>query len=165
MTDLSIVPAEAGAAESLAALHRASFDEPWDAPSIAAILAMPGSFALLAVPDTDGARSASPAGFVLLRIAADEAEILTIAVDPALRRAGVGRRLVEAASALALAHGASALFLEVAEDNAPALALYEGAGFRTVGTRPGYYRRAGGAVSAFTMRLDLAGFRPQGAGA
>ncbi|MGB5949256.1 MAG: GNAT family N-acetyltransferase [Parvibaculum sp.] len=165
MTGLSIVPAEAGAAESLAALHRASFDEPWDAPSIAAILAMPGSFALVAVRDAGAAGSRLPVGFVLLRVAADEAEILTIAVDPALRRAGVGRRLVEAAAALALAHGASALFLEVAEDNAPALALYEGQGFRTVGRRPGYYRRAGGVVSALTMRLDLAGLRPQGAGA
>lgn len=149
---LSIVAVDAGSVERLAALHRASFDEPWDADALAELLALPGTFGLMAVEESMGA----PFGFVLLRIAADEAEILTIAVDPHRRERGVGRKLIEAAAVVAVARGAAALFLEVAEDNAPALGLYEGTGFRTVGRRPGYYRRATGAVAARTMRLDLA---------
>lgn len=149
---LSVAAVDAGSVERLAALHRASFDEPWDADALAELLALPGTFGLMAVEESLHA----PLGFVLLRIAADEAEILTIAVDPHRRRRGVGRKLIEAAAAVAVARGAAALFLEVAEDNAPALGLYEGAGFRTVGRRPGYYRRATGAAAARTMRLDLA---------
>ena len=151
MSGVSVLLADEGTAGRLAAIHRASFDDPWDAEAMAGILAMPGHFGLIAI------EHGTPAvGFVLVRIAADEAEILTIAVDPGRRRAGLGRRLVEAARALALAGGAVALFLEVADDNAPAIALYESQGFRVVGMRPGYYRRAGGAVAARTMRLDLA---------
>lgn len=136
-------------AERLAALHRLSFDEPWDAASIASVLHMSGALGWMAL---DG----GVAGFVLLRVAADEAEILTIAVDPARRRHGLGRMLVDAASTSARALGARTLFLEVAEDNGPAQALYERAGFLTVGVRPGYYRRGDAAVAARTMRLDLA---------
>lgn len=148
---VSIVAVDAGSVERLAALHRASFADPWDAAAIAGLLALPGTFALAAVAENpDG-----PLGFVLLRVAADEAEILTIAVDPGRRRRGIGRRLIEAAAAASIARGASALFLEVAEDNGPALRLYEGMGFRTVGARPGYYRRAAAAVAARAMRLDL----------
>lgn len=149
---VSVVAVDAGSVERLAALHRASFDEPWDADALAELLALPGTFGLMAIGETP----AVPRGFVLLRLAADEAEILTIAVDPACRRQGIGRALAAAAAATAVAGGATALFLEVAEDNGPARALYEGAGFRIVGRRPGYYRRATGTVAACTMRLDLA---------
>lgn len=123
-------------AAALAALHAAAFESPWSAGELAALLAAPGVFAL-----------AEPGeGFVLARVAADEAEILTLAVAPAARRRGLGRRLTEAAAELAAAQGAASLFLEVAEDNAAGRGLYAAAGFVEAGRRPGYYARPGTAA-------------------
>jgi len=123
-------------AATLAALHAAAFDRPWNADEIAALMATPGVFAL----------TIDLQGFILCRAIADEAEILTLAVDPARRRAGVGRALVEAAAALAAQGGAGSLFLEVSADNAAALALYAAAGFGRVGLRRGYYVSGADAV-------------------
>ncbi|MBI1404679.1 MAG: GNAT family N-acetyltransferase [Caulobacter sp.] len=136
-------PAEAGA---LAALHAAAFDAPWSATDIANLLDSPGAFAL-----------ALPEGFILARALVGEAEIITLAVTPAARRQGLARRLLEAAVVQAMALGAETMFLEVAEDNAPALALYARSGFAQVGRRRGYYARPGGAVpvDALVMRLTL----------
>lgn len=121
-------------AAALAALHAAAFDAPWSPRELAALLASPGVFALAAADE----------GFVLARVVLDEAEILTLAVAPAARRRGLGRRLTDAAADLAVARGATRLFLEVAEDNAPARALYAAAGFVEAGRRRGYYPRPGG---------------------
>ncbi|MFP6745159.1 MAG: GNAT family N-acetyltransferase [Alphaproteobacteria bacterium] len=108
----------------------------------------PGGFAFIAHA---GGRAA---GFVLGRTTGDECEILTLAV---LRRRGLGRALVERLLARAATDGATTVFLEVAEDNKSAGCLYAGAGFTTVGRRPGYYRRRGRpAVAARVLRLDLA---------
>ena len=77
-------------------------------------------------------------------------------MDPASRRQGLGRALVDAAATLAGDQGAEALFLEVAATNSAALALYAQAGFETVGRRPGYYPQPGGLpVDAIVMRWDL----------
>jgi ribosomal-protein-alanine N-acetyltransferase len=81
--------------------------------------------------------------------------VLTLAVDPAHRRSGAGRALVEAVAITAAAAGARSLFLEVASDNQAAMALYGAAGFGRVGQRPAYYRRAAGAVDALVLRRDL----------
>ncbi len=120
----------------LAGLHAAAFDAPWRAGEIAALMATPGVFALT----IDGQ------GFILCRAIAGEAEILTLAVDPARQRAGVGRRLVEAAAGLAVRGGAESLFLEVADDNHAALALYASTGFERVGLRRAYYASGADAV-------------------
>ncbi len=123
---------------------------------MAALLAVAGTFALVAEWTSEIARESTtpervPAGLVLFRVAADEAEILTLGVIPEARRAGVGRALLEAALENARARGAAALFLEVAADNAVAIALYQQAGFGTVGGRKGYYSRAGGTVDALVL--------------
>ncbi len=131
---------------TLAVLHAASFDAPWSSSEIAALLAAEGGFGLM-TPDGSG--------FLLARVVAGEAEILTVAVDPAARRAGSGRALVEAAVDLAAARGAGMLFLEVAVDNAAAIALYHRCGFARAGFRPRYYRRAEGPVDALVLRRDL----------
>ena len=95
--------------------------------------------------------------FILIRAVLDEAEILTLAVRPEARRKGYARGLVEAAAALARAAGVCQLYLEVAEDNAAALALYRATGFVEVGRRPGYYARVGGPdVAALLLALKLA---------
>jgi len=118
---------------ALAAIHAEAFDAPWDAASLAALLASPGVFAV-----------AEEDGFILIRVVADEAEILTLAVRPAARRSGLGGRLVQAAVVRAAALGAERLFLEVAEDNVAARALYARTGFVEAGRRRGYYARADG---------------------
>ena len=93
-------------------------------------------------------------GMILARVAADEAEVLTLAVDPAVRRRGVARRLFGRAMAVAEARGAVTMVLEVNVTNGPALALYQSVGFAQVGTRRGYY--AGGG-DALILRAPLSG--------
>jgi len=122
---------------ALARLHAAAFTRPrpWSAAEFAALLDSPGSFLI-----------AHEAVFVLGRAIAGEAELLTLAVDPARRRQGAGRRLVADIEAEAARRGATVAFLEVAADNAPARALYRAAGWAEAGRRPGYYRDGCGAA-------------------
>jgi ribosomal-protein-alanine N-acetyltransferase len=116
---------------------------------------------LIASSSTVGAAALDPVsgrlhGFVLSRLAADEAEILTIAVEAARQGKGVGRALLSENLRQAANAGAKAMFLEVAKDNASALALYERFGFVKVGERAGYYRRADGTrATAIVMRKAL----------
>jgi [ribosomal protein S18]-alanine N-acetyltransferase len=146
---VKIGPANATNADALARLHAASFETPWTAADIAALLDGPGGFALK-VSDPQ------VRGFVLARAISYDAEILTLAVEPAFRRQGLARLLTEAAAQLAATLGAESLFLEVAEDNPAAIALYANLGFEQVGHRRGYYARAGAApVDALVMRRDL----------
>ena len=134
----------------MAGLHAASFADGWSAEALKGLLTMPGSFAFL-VEST-----VNPAGFVLARTAADEAEILTLAVSPAFRRRGLGLTLMRAAATRAAACGASALFLEVDAGNLPARRLYDTLGFAEVGRRGAYYRRnADQAADALTLKLPL----------
>lgn len=134
----------------LAAIHAEAFETPWDAASLSALLASPGVFVLAEVD-----------GFILIRVVADEAEILTLAVRPSARRGGLGARLVEAAVVRAAALGAERMFLEVAEDNAAARALYARAGFHEAGRRRGYYARADGSrEDALVLSLNFAATLP-----
>ena len=95
-------------------------------------------------------------GLALCRVAADEAELLTIAVQPDQRRRGAGRALLAAVTAHARQAGARSLFLEVGADNPAALALYGHAAFRAVGRCKAYYQRGGGlAADAIVMRFAL----------
>ncbi len=131
--------------ERLARLHASAFDAPWDAAALAALLAQPGVFAI-----------ERPDGFILMRTAADEAEILTLAVQPAARRRGLGRELTAAGLARARTLGAERVFLEVAEDNAPARALYGRLGFTEAGRRPAYYASSDGRRrDAFVLALNF----------
>ena len=91
-------------------------------------------------------RGQEAGGFVLARVVADEAEILTLAVDPPSQGQGAGRRLLQAAMDDSRRRGAMAMFLEVAPSNAAALALYSRAGFVQVGRRPRYYPGGGDAL-------------------
>lgn len=129
----------------LAAIHAEAFDAPWDESSLAELLASPGVFAV-----------AEGDGFILIRVVVDEAEILTLAVRPAARRAGLGGRLVEAAVVRAAALGAERLFLEVAQGNSAARALYARSGFVEMGRRRGYYSHADGSrEDALTLVLNF----------
>ncbi len=119
---------KSGDLKVLAEIHAASFAEPWDFRAIGELLAAPGAFAFHAEN-----------GFVLARVAAEEAEILTLAVRPDRRRRGVGAALVRAASDQAIGLGAGRIFLEAAVGNVAARALYAGLGFAEVGRRKAYY--------------------------
>jgi ribosomal-protein-alanine N-acetyltransferase len=147
---VSILWAAPEHAAELAGLHAGLFEEPWDAAAFARLLGHPGSTAFLARLGTPP----QTAGFILGQLAADEAEILTLGVGKDRQRHGIGRRLVEALGRAAKRAEARRLFLEVAEDNAPALALYGKLGFIEIGRRKGYYQRAGGAAQD-ALRLAL----------
>ncbi|WP_298160239.1 GNAT family N-acetyltransferase [Brevundimonas sp.] len=132
--------------QALADLHSEAFDPPWSASAFAELLGQSGVM-------LEGATD----GFILIRTVADEAEILTLAVRPSARRQGLGARLVRTAADRAAAAGAVRMFLEVAEDNDPARALYGAAGFEPAGRRPRYYPRADGpAVDALLLVRNLA---------
>ena len=130
-------------AAAMTAIHAAAFPpgQRWGADAMAIQLGLPGAFGFI---DARGA-------MVLARVAADEAEILTLATSPPLRRQGCGRRLLAAAQASAARSGAEAMFLEVSEANLAARGLYAAMGYVQVGRRPRYY----GATAALTLRLDL----------
>ena len=130
---------------ALASLHASAFPAPWDEAAFADLLGQAGVFA-----------EAGDDGFILIRAVADEAEILTLAVRPEARRRGLARRLVEAAAARAAGLGAERLFLEVADDNAAARALYARCGFVETGRRRGYYPGEDGRrTDALILALNL----------
>lgn len=138
---ITIAPVGGEAVALLAELHEAAFPaEPWNEAALAGLLAMPGAFALVATQD------GTPAGLVLARVAADEAEIITLGVAPQARRRGIGRQLATAAAARAAERGATRLFLEVAAANAAARRLYDTLGFQEIGRRPRYYPDGADAV-------------------
>jgi ribosomal-protein-alanine N-acetyltransferase len=123
-----LITATAAHADVLAALHGAVFpEEPWDGPGFAALLSQPGMTGLI-----------NPAGgFLLLRMVADEAEIITIGVVP--KRQGIGRALLTTGLAKIRPLGVSMVYLEVASGNTAARRLYESFGFTQSGLRQKYY--------------------------
>jgi ribosomal-protein-alanine N-acetyltransferase len=138
-------PVTPGDAPLLAALRARAFETPWSVQAFAELLCGPGAFGFV-----------HERGFSLARVAVDEAELLLLAVDPDDRRRGLGRDLLGTTVEEAARRGAALMFLEVADDNAPALALYADAGFEAVGRRPGYYPRPQGpAADALTLRRAL----------
>ncbi|HZC71874.1 MAG TPA: ribosomal protein S18-alanine N-acetyltransferase [Jatrophihabitans sp.] len=93
-------------------------------------------------------------GWAGVRVVAETAEILTVGVVPAARRAGIARRMIDELLAEAIRRGAREALLEVRVDNAAAIGLYAREGFERVGIRHGYYDA--GRVDAVTMRKELA---------
>ena len=93
-------------------------------------------------------------GYLVGRDVAGSGEILNLAVAPEHRRAGVARALLDQGLELLRLRGAEEAFLEVRASNQAAMALYGGAGFRTVGMRADYYRNP--REDALVLRLGLA---------
>ena len=90
-------------------------------------------------------------GFIVYRIAVDEAEIITIGVNPDFRRSGIASAMIGIIEKNLKNQGVKKLFLEVASTNIPAQKLYENAGFKMVGLRPKYYD----GVDAILMSKDI----------
>jgi len=150
-TGLDLRLAAPGDAAVLAAIHAACFARGWDQDAMAQFISGPGCLVLVA----SRAQSGPVDGFLIARKAGDEAEILTLAVRPACRRAGIARALVEMAMTRLSAAGAQKLFLEVDEANAPARALYRRFGAEEVGHRRRYYEHGADAV-IFSLALSAA---------
>jgi [ribosomal protein S18]-alanine N-acetyltransferase len=131
-------------AAALSAVHAAAFPpaESWGEDAISLQLVLPGAFGFL---DQRG-------GMLLGRVAADDAEVLTLAVAPAVRRCGIATGLLYAAMAEARSCHATRLFLEVAIANDAARALYGRFGFSEVGQRRRYYADGGDAA---LLRMNL----------
>lgn len=142
-------------ADSLAELHADGFARAWSADDFAALMAADNVFAL-ALRRESPFRARRIVGFVMVRVAADEAEVLTIVVGKPRRGRGYGRRLMEEAMRRLYRERVAACFLEVNRENERAVNLYRKLGFEEVGTRRGYYpsdARSGG--SALVMRFVL----------
>jgi [ribosomal protein S18]-alanine N-acetyltransferase len=149
--NVSVLWASVDHAEALAACHGELFPDGWSKAAFEGLLSHPGSTSLVA-------RHGNPqetVGFIVGQLAADEAEILTFGVAKAWQRHGVGRKLLEGLIRAAKRAEAKRLFLEVADDNVPALVLYHRLGFKESGRRKAYYTRAGG-VTADALVLSLA---------
>ena len=133
-------------------IHADSFDDSWSGAMVRRILSMPGTFGIVARQT----RQWSIAGFALGRVAADECEILSLAVAIGHRGARVGGLLLDGAIQQAAGGGAQTLFLEVAEDNDVARTLYASRDFAPVGRRPNYYaRKDGTSAAAVTMSREI----------
>jgi ribosomal-protein-alanine N-acetyltransferase len=133
------------------AAFAARWEQRWDRQAFAELLAMPGAFGLMAeLKDLTGEDASI--GLLLMQVAADQAEIITLAVLPQWRRRGIGFVLMRRGESEAMSRGAQQLFLEVAEDNFAARKLYGDLGFIAVGRRAGYYDRGSlGTIGAITM--------------
>lgn len=122
-----------------------SFGEAWNRRQVTDALLMPSTHALLIDSHGEAANAQSPdiAGFVLSRHAADEEELLLIAVCPRYRGRGLGQLLIDRLFTAAASRGTTRIFLEMRKGN-PAIHLYRKVGFEPIGERPNYYRQADG---------------------
>jgi len=137
-------------AATFATLHAASFRRGWSDGEFEQMLAERNIVAHRAM------LGRALHGFILSRLAGHEAEILSVAVAAARRGRGLGRALLHLHLRRLAGLGAGSVFLEVDEDNTPARRLYQRAGFREVGRRPGYYSQdRDRPATALVLRRDL----------
>lgn len=145
-------PLSADHAGRLARIHRESFARGWSPADFEQLL----TDRLVVADGLFLGRSREPSGFVLSRVVADEAEILSVALAGEIRGQGHARPLLTHHLDELARQGVRAVHLEVEEGNAPALALYRRLGFEEVGRRTGYYAKPdGNAATALTMRARL----------
>ncbi len=141
-------PLVAADLDRVAAIERAAFTDPWPRSAFEELLAEP--YARCFAADGDDGQLA---GYGICAVAADQGEILNLAVHPSARHRGLGRALLEAMLARLRQEGVSAIPLEVRQSNRAAIRLYSLVGFRSVSIRRAYYRNP--TEHAVTMTLDL----------
>jgi ribosomal-protein-alanine N-acetyltransferase len=146
----TVGPATGRDAGRLAQLHGASFHRGWGEDEFDTMLAERNTLIHLL------RMKRKVIGFIVSRLAADEAEILSVAIDPAHRGRGFSRNMLLTHLGHLAGRGVQKVFLEVEENNQPACRLYQHAGFAVIGRRERYYRQAGGEqLNALLMRRDL----------
>jgi [ribosomal protein S18]-alanine N-acetyltransferase len=137
-------------AAAIATLHGKSFHRGWSDGEIESLLLDRNVIAHRAMVGR------GLVGFILSRMAIDEAEILSVAIAPARRGRGLSRRLLDLHLRRLAGIGVQRVFLEVDEGNIPARKLYARAGFHDVGRRQSYYSDEGGrSTAALVLRRDL----------
>lgn len=139
-----------------------AYGEAWNRRQVNDALAMPSTHALVLNANGEpiegsshNGRDSIPAGFVLTRFAADEEELLLIAVAPEMRGRGLGEKLMQHFFDMAKSRGVNRIFLEMRRGN-PAVHLYRKVGFEPIGQRPNYYRLSNGErIDAITFGRSL----------
>ena len=131
---VQLIEATSAHSEILAEIHRQGFVDHWSSASIASSLSSPATSGFIAVDD-----KFNPFGFIIVRDAAGEREILTIAVQLDARRRKIASTLLDHIMADATQHGIEKMFLEVNTENFSARSLYDKYGFEVCGTRKNYY--------------------------
>ena len=151
MTGTTLRAATAADIDAIDAIERVSFSDPWRRDGFRDLILNDAARVTVAVAD------GVVVGYTVTQAAADEGEVLNLAVAPWARRAGVGRALLDGVVASARAAGVAHLYLDVREANVAARALYGGAGFVEVARRRGYYDRP--REDAIVLRLALGATR------
>ncbi|MEM7753005.1 MAG: GNAT family N-acetyltransferase [Pseudomonadota bacterium] len=153
--------------DALARLHARAMHvpAPWRLADFEELLTTKGTFLVQSLVDKyPGERPSHSAttqsaqdlaGFALGRVILDEAELLTLAVDPNHRRKGKGQHCLRLFESEATSLGARTAYLEVAETNAAAMALYHAGGWSQSGRRIAYYRTADAPIDAILMAKTL----------
>jgi [ribosomal protein S18]-alanine N-acetyltransferase len=137
-------------AAAMSTLHAASFRRGWSDGEFRSML---GDKAVVAHRALQGSRLV---GFIISRMASDEAEILSVAVTSSAQGRGLGGRLLHLHLRRLAGFGVRRVFLEVDENNTPAIRLYARAGFEEVSRRQGYYQDATGRqTAALVLRCDF----------
>ena len=142
----TIADARPADAATIAALHAVSFRRGWGEDEILQLLL---DRTVVTQRTTAGGKLI---GFIMSRLAAGEAEILSVAIAPGWQGRGLSRDLLDWHLRRLAGFGARAVYLEVGEHNAPACRLYRRAGFREVGRRQGYYEDG---ATALLLRRDF----------
>jgi [ribosomal protein S18]-alanine N-acetyltransferase len=142
----AIAEARQADAATFAAVHAQSFQRGWSEQEFQRLLADRNAVAHRA------SFGRTCTGFILSRLVAGEAEILSVAIAPPYRGRGFARPLLDTHLRRLAGLGAGTVFLEVGEQNTPACRLYRRAGFREVGRRQGYYDSG---ATALVLRRDL----------
>ncbi len=132
-------------AQAMAEIHSQSFERSWSALDMAIHIKR----------DICLGTQIPLAAFIIIRASQYDAEILTLATALSARRNGYGQALITAALKILKNRNIPTLFLEVAEDNMAARALYSTCGFSPIGRRPAYYRRDNGRMAAITFSKAL----------
>jgi [ribosomal protein S18]-alanine N-acetyltransferase len=146
---MSLVALTSHHAQAMAALHKASFDSPWDEDTFKTFLNLP-TYCSFGWMDED----LEIAGFLLFNVISPEIELCTICILPDFRRQGIARKLLQ--QSVKKFSDCEVCFLEVAENNTGAIALYSNIGFTNAGVRKNYYKRSDGRYeNAVLMRLSL----------
>ncbi|MCF6325909.1 MAG: ribosomal protein S18-alanine N-acetyltransferase [Devosiaceae bacterium] len=149
---LHIKPANGDHVSKLAKIHQRGFFHGWKDNEFSSYLSRPHQTPIYVASD----KKDRVAGFMVLRLIKEEAELLTIIVEPKWQGKGVGEALLRAGFDDLLASQTLAMFLEVDSNNEAAKALYHRFGFKQISERPGYYPlKDGTKATAIVMRTDM----------
>ena len=142
-------------AARIATLHAAAADDAWPVQDYRNMLSQSTNLSFGICDDTSDTLKA----FVLTQIAVDTADLLMVATHPGHRRKGLARHLLRGLLKRLGERGIARLTLDVAADNAGAIALYHAMGFAEDGRRPNYYKRDAGRIDAVLMSRTITGLR------